>query len=126
MTSPAARLAWIALLAAGLSGCARSAGSADGRAASLDAGSQGASWEAVLGSPRVTMLGGDADAGPEARRRDAALGVTHARALTAIDSWPQAERATLDRARHVTVPRTPERLIYWRARRDSARPPRGW
>ena len=106
----------------GLGGC----GAAGGPEATGDErlwfGVQGVASDVVFSSPEIASTGA---AGPEswiASRRDAALGVRSARALSFHDQWPEPTRATLERPRTArTITSSRNRFLFYRDERYRAR-----
>lgn len=75
--------------------------------------SQGGSWELVFPSPGVAARLADSGEGPEYARLDGSLNPRGNEPLTAIDSWPEAPRADLGRARSVRVRDNQNAFIYY-------------
>ncbi len=75
--------------------------------------SQGGSWELVFPSPGVAARLADSGDGPEYARLDGSLNPRTNQPLTAIDSWPEAPRADLSRARSVRVRDNQNAFIYY-------------
>jgi hypothetical protein len=97
-----------------LAGCATSV---PPRPQGVFVGNQGDAWELVLPGPRIA----DASAwgvGSEYSRRDAALGVRHPTAVSAIDAWPRPDRPDLDRTRRITIDLGSGNVLYYRRHRD--------
>lgn len=86
-------------------------------------GEAGGSWAAVLPTPEVVAIAGDARAedSPQFARRDYALGIASADHLPP-GSWPDDTRPSLDRQRRITLSTQSQTFIYFRP----AGPSSGW
>jgi|GEM_PF-6947280 len=75
-------------------------------------------WSLVLDTPtiaRARLFEPMALAPIEYARRDAALSLRNPRPILAIDQWPVVARPDLDLDRHLVLPTTAGRILYFRA-----------
>ncbi|MBX3402672.1 MAG: hypothetical protein KF699_04580 [Phycisphaeraceae bacterium] len=126
-TSHRARGARVALglaaaggLALALAGCASGvehrADAWGGEGAAAQVASQGGAWELVFATPDLEPR--VREAGPEHARRDHALNPRAGRALTAADSWPEADRPSLSRSRRIPTRDTGSSSVFYFGERE--------
>lgn len=108
------------LSAAALAGCAsgveRRADAWGGEGAAARVASQGGAWELVFATPDLEPR--MRDAGPEYARRDHALNPRAGRAITAADSWPEADRPSLSRSRRIPTRDTGSSSVFYLSERE--------
>lgn len=74
------------------------------------AGNQGGSWEVVLDGARLAR----AEREPEIARRDESLNPRVDAPVTALDSWPERPRPSIDRPRRVFTTGSFREYLYFR------------